>query len=81
LLPLSQRLEISKALGTRHRAAVGLSEISDALIVVVSEETGKISYAQNGEIHLGISLDELRNVLKNNFISDDRKLGASEVNK
>ena len=70
LLPLSQRLEISKALGTRHRAAVGMSEISDAVIVVVSEETGKISYAQNGEIHIGISTDELRKVLLDNFLSE-----------
>ncbi len=70
LLPLSQRLEMSKSLGTRHRAAVGLSEVSDALIIVVSEETGRISYAQNGEIHIGITEDELRSVLKENFTSD-----------
>ncbi len=73
LLPLSQRLEISKALGTRHRAAVGLSETSDAVIVVVSEETGKISYAQNGEIHIGITIDELRETLTNNFRSEKEK--------
>ncbi len=81
LLPLSQRLEISKALGTRHRAAVGMSEISDAVIVVVSEETGKISYAQNGEIHLGISVDDLRNVLVNNFLSDKKNSTKAEVDK
>lgn len=80
LLPLSQRLEISKALGTRHRAAVGLSEISDALIVVVSEETGKISYAQNGEIHIGITSSELRDVLADNFISEKEDKNA-EVKK
>ncbi len=79
LLPLSQRQEISKALGTRHRAAVGLSEISDAVVVVVSEETGKISYAQNGEIHLGISTDELRNVLKGTFLSEQKKAKNVEV--
>lgn len=79
LLPLSQRLEISKALGTRHRAAVGLSEISDAVVVVVSEETGKISYAQNGEIHIGITLDELRDVLKDNFLSDKIVKNKAEV--
>ena len=76
LLPLSQRLEISKALGTRHRAAVGLSEISYALTVVVSEETGKISYAENGEIHIGITVDELRAVLEENFIVDKRRKKA-----
>ena len=73
LLPLSQRLEISKALGTRHRAAVGMSEISDAVIVVVSEETGKISYAQNGEIHLGITVADLRKVLEENFRSEEKE--------
>jgi len=73
LLPLSQRLEISKALGTRHRAAVGLSEISDAVVVVVSEETGKIFYAQNGEIHIGITTDELKKVLSDNFIPEKIK--------
>ncbi len=70
LLPLSQRLEMSKSLGTRHRAAVGLSEVSDAVIVVVSEETGRISYAQNGEIHIGITTEELKDVLIENFVSD-----------
>ena len=73
LLPLSQRLEISKALGTRHRAAVGLSEISDAVVVVVSEETGKISYAQNGEIHIGVTVDELQAVLRENFLPEKSK--------
>ena len=73
LLPLSQRLEISKALGTRHRAAVGMSEISDALVVVVSEETGKISYASNGEIHIGVTPDELREILLDAFLSEKAK--------
>ena len=60
-------------MGTRHRAAVGLSEISDALVVVVSEETGKISYASNGEIHIGVSPDELREILLDAFLSDKTK--------
>ncbi len=79
LLPLSQRLEISKALGTRHRAAVGLSETSDAVVVVVSEETGKISYAQNGEIHIGITTEELRAVLCDNFLPESNKKKQREV--
>lgn len=49
-LPLSDNRNLSKALGTRHRAAVGMSEVSDALIIIVSEETGAVSYAQAGEI-------------------------------
>ena len=49
-LPLTDNMGISKELGTRHRAAVGMSEVSDALIVVVSEETGAVSVAQGGQI-------------------------------
>ncbi len=68
LLPLTQRYEISSSLGTRHRAAVGMSEVSDAIVVVVSEETGKISYTKNGEITIGVTEAELREVLMDAFI-------------
>jgi len=59
-LPLSDNMAISKALGTRHRAALGLSEVSDALIIVVSEETGFVSFAQEGMLTRNINEDELR---------------------
>lgn len=58
-LPLSKTNYISKELGTRHRAAIGISEVSDAIVVVVSEETGSISIAENGELRSGYSRDEL----------------------
>jgi diadenylate cyclase len=57
VLPLTKNPYISKKLGTRHRAAIGLSEESDAVIVVVSEETGNISLVQHGAITSG--LDEI----------------------
>lgn len=54
-LPLSDNMGLSKELGTRHRAAVGMSEVSDALIVVVSEETGAVSIAQSGRLKRDVS--------------------------
>nr|WP_276008605.1 diadenylate cyclase CdaA [Aequitasia blattaphilus] len=58
-LPLTDSSNISKELGTRHRAALGLSEVSDALIVVVSEETGFVSVAQSGKLDRNITRNEL----------------------
>ena len=64
-LPLSDNMGLSKELGTRHRAAVGMSEVSDALIVVVSEETGAVSIAQSGRLKRDVSREELREALVN----------------
>jgi diadenylate cyclase len=60
IFPLTQRQDLNKSLGTRHRAAIGLSEETDAVIVVVSEETGAISHAYKGQFVRGVSLEELR---------------------
>ena len=63
-LPLTDNMELSKDLGTRHRAAIGISEVSDALTIVVSEETGNVSIAQNGKLHRNVTPDELEEALK-----------------
>jgi len=66
-LPLSENPNISKSLGTRHRAALGLSEVSDAFIIVVSEETGVISVVEEGRITRYLNDDTLRNMLMERF--------------
>ena len=63
VFPISINSKISKKLGTRHRAAVGISEESDAIAVVVSEETGKISIAVGGNLNYNLSLDDARMIL------------------
>ena len=63
VFPISINSKISKKLGTRHRAAIGVSEESDAIAVVVSEETGKISIAVGGNLNYNLSLDDARMIL------------------
>src|SRR5216110_238903 len=60
IFPLTQRQDLNKSLGTRHRAAIGLSEETDAVVVAVSEETGAISYAYKGQLTRGVTSEELR---------------------
>jgi uncharacterized protein (TIGR00159 family) len=67
ILPVSHNLDIPKNLGLRHRAALGMSQESDALCVIVSEETGGISIAQNGRLQLNLSAEELEAILTKNM--------------
>ena len=75
-LPLSQNTGLSKALGTRHRAGIGISEATDSLTIVVSEENGMISTAYQGELRRGLAQDELEVLLTKiqNKTIDDKKL-------
>lgn len=66
-LPLSESAFISKELGTRHRAAMGISEVSDAITIIVSEETGQISCTRSGELHRDLDQDKLTDMLRNNL--------------
>ena len=63
-LPLSDNMELSKQLGTRHRAGVGISEVTDSVTIIVSEETGQVSVAEGGHLMRNVSSSELREVLE-----------------
>ncbi len=77
ILPLTNNNNsVSSELGTRHRAAIGMSEFCDATVVVVSEETGTISVAEKGVLRRGISDGDLREILMKKFIKDDKDSGS-----
>lgn len=77
-LPLSKNVEIDRHYGTRHRAALGITEISDAVVVTVSEETGRINICYNGVFHLMENEEVLRKYLRKFLLEIDR-IGAVET--
>jgi diadenylate cyclase len=70
-LPLTDNTDLSKELGTRHRAALGITEVSDSIAVVVSEESGKISFALNGGLTRNLTPDTLRKALTKNMLEKE----------
>lgn len=70
-LPLTDNPNLSKELGTRHRAALGITEVSDSIAIVVSEESGKISFALNGGLTRNLTSDTLRKALNKNLIKEE----------
>lgn len=73
ILPLTQNANVSSELGTRHRAALGMSEASDAIIVIVSEETGNMSVAQNGRLTRNYTKDTLQATLANALLPEEKE--------
>jgi len=72
-LPLTLSAELSKAFGTRHRAGIGLTEETDAVVIIISEETGSITTAVGGKLEKNMDMGSLRNFLTENFISQKDK--------
>lgn len=81
ILPLTQNKGLSRELGTRHRAAIGISEVSDAMVVVISEETGAISIANKGTLYRDISDGALREKLLDYLIIEDNENKENKVKK
>jgi diadenylate cyclase len=72
-LPLTQSQNLSKELGTRHRAAIGITEISDSMVIIVSEETGVISFAKMGRLSRYLDTKSLREIIKNSIKARENK--------
>lgn len=78
-LPLSEQLDVRRNFGTRHRAALGLAEVTDAIILIVSEETGAVSMAYDSRLYYDLSIDEIRRNTK--FLLDVREEVPEEAPK
>ena len=78
-LPLAPETVVPKNLGTRHRAAVGISQMSDALVIVISEETGIISYVEDGHMERDMSVDKLSSILIRSMDNNREKLKISKA--
>jgi len=78
IFPLTRRQDLNPSLGTRHRAAIGLSEETDAVVVVVSEETGAISYAYKGQLVRGLILEHRRAFLTTVLVKDSKSQSVTE---
>ncbi|UQD50792.1 TIGR00159 family protein [Bacillus methanolicus] len=78
-LPLSESPFISKELGTRHRAALGISEVTDSVTVVVSEETGSVSLTKNGELHRDLSPEKFKELLRSELLSQTKSKQSSSA--
>ena len=76
ILPLAEASGVSRELGTRHRAAVGISENTDAIVLVVSEETGIVSMARDGELTRPLSMDQAREILEGIYTRETSRLGT-----
>jgi len=72
IFPLTNRKDLAKSMGTRHRAAIGLSEETDAIVVIVSEETGNISYAHKGQLVRKVTQEALREFLSSMLVTPDK---------
>ncbi len=79
-LPLSESPFISKELGTRHRAALGVSEVTDCITVVVSEETGAVSLTRNGELHRNLSPEDFKKMLMNELVNVYKSTSSNRWN-
>lgn len=80
-LPLSDNMNVSKDLGTRHRAGIGISEVSDCISLIASEETGSVSVAVDGQLYFGLTDDELRDILSDSRFETSSETSGSEPDK
>ena len=79
VLPLASENMVPRNVGTRHRAAIGMSEVSDALVIVVSEETGIISYVEDGKIKRDLNGDKLTSILLRSLDNNRERVNISKV--